>query len=117
MKKTAVTPPILVDPLPSLIPDRPYLGEDVLYVLADGVTIRPAKIVAFVVKLSPRYDIFANLHVFFDGSNDNEVRGPHAGGSITEWVTSVRYQGPVEDPEAGTILVPRTWHRQSQTGE
>ncbi len=77
------------------LPATPKLGEIVHFVMDDGVTIRPAIVVAFV-------DDRVNLQVFVDGSDDGPVRGPYALGTFVDWKRDVAYS--VE-------YVAGTWHR------
>ena len=82
------------------------VGDWVNYVMADGVTIRPALVTAFFFDKT-RNELKANLQVFVDGSNDNDIRGPHANATLTDWKTSVLFMG-TEDPEYGFFA--GTWH-------
>jgi hypothetical protein len=97
--------------VPNPAPERkPWLGETVHYVMPDGVTIRPAMIVAF-------YDskgiLEANLQVFVDGKNDSQARGPHANATLQDWRTDVPYDVGLVDrdyPELAPIYPYNTWH-------
>jgi hypothetical protein len=78
--------------------------------MPDGVTIRPAMIVAF-------YDnkgiLEANLQVFVDGKNDSQARGPHANATLQDWRTDVPYDAGLVDrdyPELPPIYPYNTWH-------
>lgn len=98
-------------PEPKSVPD-PYLGEDVLYVLADGVTIRPAKVVSWYRQHTPIPKLCVNVQVFFDGSNDALARRPGAFTALQDWVTNVEYREPKTD-EYGATYEAGTWHRRS----
>jgi len=85
---------------------NPTQGRIIQFVCPDGETVRPAIIVRVWT------DEVVNLSVFYDGTNDGyDVRGrEELSGldSLSEWATSVHYDGS-EKPAA------RTWHWPKRT--
>jgi hypothetical protein len=96
----------IVDPAePTEIPKPPI----VQYVMADGVTIRPAIIVAWELAAGR---LKFNLQVFVDGQfDDAKVRGAHANATLQDWKIGVPYDGGTPDLQTGeNFYAPGTWH-------
>ena len=107
-KPNPTVDPVLVAPAVSRLP---AVGDTVHYVMADGVTIRPAIIVAFVAECNEKWT--AGLQVFVDGSHDDaSVRGPHANATLQDWKPEAPYDPGKWDDETTRDLIyaPKTWH-------
>ena len=96
------------EPAPTTI-KQPELGDIVLYVMADGVTLRPGIVVAFETHSK---EMKVDLQVFVDGQfDDANVRGAHANATLQDWRTFIPYDGGRTDEENGErFYAPKTWH-------
>jgi hypothetical protein len=92
-------------------PPKPVgLGDIVLYVMADGVTLRPAIVVSFIFTAT---ETKADLQVFVDGQfDDAKIRGAHANATLQDWKVNVINDEGSVDPKTGEIVFAvNTWHR------
>ena len=100
-------------PKPS-VPEEVHVGDIVLYVMEDGRSIRPAIVVAIVTyeqsieTLERRRYGSIDLQVFVDGPFDNDIRGPHANSTLTDF----RHNVFLADGEDGIYPI-NTYHRKA----